>query len=107
MSKFLLSMLGVGALVLSGCASTGSSIPAGLSAGKFVGFACEGGKAFSARVAEDGRTIRVRAHHGSAELDRRGEGLYEGEGYRLMLGAPGAISLTHDGKPQGEKCRAQ
>jgi hypothetical protein len=107
MQKMLLSILGAGALVLTGCASTGAAMPSGLAAGKFVTFACEGGKVFSARAAEDGRTVRVRAHHGSAELDQRGEGVYEGEGYRLTLGAPGAVSLTHGGKSQGEKCRSQ
>lgn len=107
MQKSLSAMVGLGVLVLSGCASTGAPFPPGLAAGKFVTFSCEGGKTFSARAADDGRTVRVRAHHGSAELDRKADGTFEGEGYRLMLGAPGAVSLSHGGKSQGEKCRAQ
>lgn len=96
--------LSLAAAVLAGCAST--SVPAGMQSGKFVTFACEGGKTFSARAAEDGATVRVRAHHGSAELERKADGLYEGEGYRLSTQEPGGISLMHGGKPEGKGCKA-
>lgn len=90
--------------LLAGCAST--SVPAGMQSGKFVTFACEGGKTFSARAADDGATVRVRAHHGSAELERKADGVYEGEGYKLSTQEPGGVSLMHDGKPQGKGCKA-
>lgn len=81
-------------------------MPAGMQSGKFVTFACEGGKTFSARAADDGSTVRVRAHHGSAELERKAGGVYEGEGYKLSTQEAGGISLMHDGKPQGKGCKA-
>lgn len=90
--------------VLAGCAAT-SPAPAGLPAGKFVTFACEGGKTFALRAAEGGETVRVRAHHGSAELDRKADGVYEGDGYRLETS--GGVSLLHGGKPQGQGCKPQ
>ena len=93
------------AAVLAGCASN-PAVPDGMQPGKFVTFACEGGKTFSARVAEGGDTVRVRAHHGSAELDRKGDGVYEGDGYKLVTQGAEAVSLTHDGKPQGKACKA-
>ena len=91
--------------VLAGCAST-PAVPNGMQPGKFVTFACEGGKTFSARVAEGGDTVRVRAHHGSAELERKADGVYEGDGYKLMTQGAEAVSLMHDGKPQGKACKA-
>lgn len=91
--------------VLAGCASAPAA-PSGMQPGKFVTFACEGGKSFSARVAEGGDTVRVRAHHGSAELERKEGGIYEGDGYKLMTQGADAVSLMHDGKPQGKACKA-
>jgi hypothetical protein len=92
--------------LLAGCATT-ASVPAGMQPGKFVQFSCAGGKMFSARAAEGGATVRVRAHHGAAELDRKGDGVYEGEGYRLVVTAgSGAVSLMHGGKPEASQCKA-
>lgn len=91
--------------LLAGCASA-PAVPTGMQPGKFVTFACEGGKSFSARVAEGGDTVRVRAHHGSAELERKGDGLYEGDGYKLVTQGADAVSLVHDGKLQGKACKA-
>lgn len=90
--------------LLAGCATT-SGVPAGMAPGKFVQFSCAGGKVFSARAADGGASVRVRAHHGAAELDRKGEGVYEGDGYRLVTAGPGAVSLIHDGKPQASQCK--
>jgi hypothetical protein len=77
-----------------------------LPAGKFVTFQCAENKSFQARMSDDGRTVRVRAHHGSAELDHQGQGRYAGEGYSLNLGAEGGVSLEHAGKNQARGCRA-
>lgn len=99
------ALVALSALALAaGCAST--SVPAGMQSGKFVTFACEGGKTFSARAADDGATVRVRGHHGSAELERKAEGVYEGEGYKLSTQGADAVSLMHGGKPEAKGCKA-
>jgi hypothetical protein len=100
--KLVLASLALAAL--AGCAT--QSATTGMAPGKFVSFACADGKIFSARAAEGGETVRVRAHHGSAELDRKGDGVYEGDGYKLVTKGADGISLTHDGKPQGKNCKA-
>ncbi len=92
------------AAVLAACASTPVPAP-GMVAGKFVNFECQGGR-FSARAAEDGKTVRVRGLHGAAELEMNGEGVYEGDGYRLETKGPNGISLMHGGKPNGIQCKA-
>ena len=89
---------------LAGCAT--QSVPTGMAVGKFVNFACADGKSFSARAAEGGDSVRVRAHHGSAELDRKGDGVYEGDGYKLVTGGPDGVTLMHGGKPQGKSCKS-
>jgi hypothetical protein len=91
-------------LVLAGCATT--QVPVGMQPGKFVSFACADGKSFSVRAADGGQSVRVRAHHGSAELDRKGDGVYEGDGYKLVTHGAEAVSLSHDGKSQGKACKA-
>ncbi len=98
-SKFLPAL---GLVAMLGCAST-PSVPAGMKVGEFVQFTCEGGKRFSARVAEGGESVRVRAD-GGFELDRKGDGVYEGEGWRLASEA-GATSLIHNGKQTHKGCK--
>jgi len=101
--KLVLASLAVAAL--AGCAT--QSAPTGMMApGKFVSFACADGKTFSARATEDGASVRVRAHHGSAELDRMADGVYEGNGYKLVTQGADGVTLMHDGKPQGKNCKA-
>jgi hypothetical protein len=90
--------------LLAACASTPPA-PGGLEAGRFVTLSCADGKSFQARYAEDGKTVRVRAHPGSAELDRQADGLFVGEGYVLNLKGEGGISLEHAGKSQGKSCK--
>lgn len=104
MKALVASSIVIGAAVLAGCA-TQPAATAGMTPGKFVSFACEGGKTFSARMAEGGASVRVRAHHGAAELDSKGAGVYEGDGYRLVTQGAGAVSLLHDGKAQGQHCK--
>jgi hypothetical protein len=94
----------VAAVLLVGCAATSAPVP-GMTAGKFTNFECVGGR-FSARAAEDGSSVRVRALHGSAELDRKSAGVYEGEGYRLETTGSGGVTLMHNGKSAGSQCKA-
>ena len=101
--KSVLSILALaGVAVLSGCASS-PSVPAGMQAGKFVSYECEGGKRLQARLAADGSTVRIR-HEGGYELDRKGNGVFEGEGWRLET--QGKVELHHHGKPVARACRA-
>lgn len=99
--KFALSVSLLGAALLAGCA-TGSSVPAGMQAGKFVAYQCEGGKRFQARLAADGSSVRIR-HEGGYELDHKGGGVYEGEGWKLLT--HGAVELQHNGKTAARQCR--
>lgn len=92
------------ATVLAACASTPLPVP-GMVAGKFVNFECQGGR-FSARAAEDGRTVRVRGLHGAAELDMKSADVFEGDGYQLVTKGPNGVSLMHGGKPNGTHCKA-
>ena len=102
--KFILTAPLIALSLLAGCAS-GPSLPPGMAAGKFVSFACEGGKMFSARAAEDSKTVRVRGHHGSAELDMKSDGVYEGDGYTLTTKGADGVTLMHSGKPEGKACK--
>ena len=66
MSIRLLSLAGAASLVLltAACATA----PAGMQAGRFVDYACDNNARFSARLADDGKTVRVRSIHGAAAL---------------------------------------
>lgn len=99
--KTALSIVLAGAALLAGCASS-PSVPAGMQAGKFVSYECEGGKRFQARLAADGSTVRIR-HEGGYELDRKANGVYEGEGWSLET--QGKIELSHKGKVAARGCR--
>ncbi len=90
--------------LLGGCA-TSVALPTGMKAGQFVTFSCEGGKSFQARAADDGSTVRVR-HEGGYELDNKGAGIYEAEGWKLVTQGPGAPELIHNGKSIGKNCKA-
>lgn len=89
------------AALLAACASQGN-----LPAGKFVTMQCAQNKSFQARMSDDGRSVRVRSHAGSAELDSRGDGRFAGDGYVLNLRGEGGASLEHAGKSQGKGCKA-
>jgi hypothetical protein len=66
---------------------------------------CSENKSFQVRLSDDGRTIRVRAHPGSAELERQADGRFTGEGYVLAFNAEAGASLDHSGKSQGKGCK--
>ena len=101
--KFVFAAPLVGIALLAGCA-TGPHMPAGMKAGEFVSFACEGGKAFKARLAADGSTVRVR-YEGGYELDNKGSGVYEGNGFKLVTQGAGATELFHNGKSAVKNCK--
>lgn len=93
----------VSAVVLAGCA-TPSPVPAGMQAGKFVKFDCEGDD-FQARFNPDGNTVRVRTRHGSAELAAAGDGIYQADGFKVTFKGANAISIEHSGKVVGRNCK--
>jgi hypothetical protein len=96
------SLLALVAVVAAGCATPP---PGGLIAGKFVTMTCAENKTFQVRMSDDGRTVRVRAHPGAAELDRQADGKFAGEGFVLNLAGEGGASLDHGGKSQGKGCK--
>jgi hypothetical protein len=89
-------------VVLAAC-STMTPAPAGMESGKFVSFDCEGGD-FQARWNPETSTVRVRTHHGAAELSKVADGRYSGDGYELVT-AGGATTLSHAGKVVSKNCK--
>lgn len=102
MKKRLLLLFTTSVAVV-GCAATAQA-PAGMQAGQFVAFDCEG-QDFQARFNPQGNTVRVRSHAGSAELSAAGSDVYAGEGYRLSLKGKDGIVLEHGGKVLGKNCK--
>lgn len=92
-------------VLCAGCASTVATVP-GAAPGRFVTMSCAENKSFQLRVAEDGQSVRVRGHHGSAELDAQAGGVFAGAGYVLRTQGEGAIGLDHQGKPQARQCKS-
>lgn len=100
-------------LALTACASNGTSnnsfpelVNAKLQAGKFVEFTCDTGR-FSARLAQDNSSIRVRTIHGSAELERQADATWSADGFVLTLAGANGTELTHSGKAIGKNCKPQ
>jgi hypothetical protein len=89
-------------IFLAAC-STMTPPPAGMEPGKFVSFDCEGGD-FQARWNPETSTVRVRTHHGAAELSKVADGRYSGDGFELVS-AGGATTLSHAGKVVSKNCR--
>jgi len=107
MNKHVLA-IGFLALVLSGCQSLGgSSLPAGMTPGTFSRMACADGRTFAVRVAEDGKSARVRALHGASELPVQADGTFDDGSYKLNLRGEGGPSLWHKGKAEAQNCRIQ
>lgn len=100
-STHVLTVLGLG-ILLSACA-TQPSVPVGMKPGQFVTYQCDGGKRLQARLAADGSSVRVR-FEGGYELDRKGDGMFEGEGFTLTS-ANGMLALMHNGKPAAGNCK--
>jgi hypothetical protein len=89
---------------VAGCATAPS---AGLETGKFVRFACNGGKSFAARISDDGKSLRVRTHEGAVELDAAGDGQFKGDGFTFFSGGDKGIALQHKDKWVGESCKKE
>lgn len=101
-----LTLAALCAATLAGCATpsaTTAAVPAGMKPGRFVEYACEGGKRMSARAAADGSTVRVR-FEGGYELDRKAAGVYEADGWRFASSA-GTAELSHGGKVVARGCK--
>lgn len=98
-----LTLLIVATAVAGGCA-TSNPIPAGMKAGQFAAYECDGGKRFQARAAVDGTSVRIR-YEGGYELDHVGKGVYEGSGWRLTAAGSGLAELQHNGKPLLTACK--
>jgi hypothetical protein len=91
-------------VIAAGCATTVQPL-ADFPADRFVALSCADGKVFQVRRSPDSRTLRVRSHHGSAELERQADGRYVGDGYTLDVKDSAAVSLDHAGKSQGTGCK--
>ena len=102
--KTSITILAIGVAALAGCASSPTP-PAGMKAGQFVTFKCDGGKQFTARMADGGASVRIR-HEGGYELDRKAGGVYEADGWTLVTQGPGATELLHKGKSALKNCKA-
>jgi len=101
MVRFYLTL--VLTFAVASCA-TMTGAPAGMEAGKFVTYGCDKG-GFQARWNQDGKTVRVRSHHGAAELAPAAEGSYSGDGFVLRTAGPDGVSLAHEGKVLSKNCK--
>lgn len=100
--KLHLPAVAVAVLGLAAC-STMTPAPTGMESGKFVSFDCEGGD-FQARWNPETSTVRVRSHHGAAELTKVADGKFAGDGYELVSSG-GATTLSHAGKVVSKNCK--
>ncbi len=88
---------------LAGCATTAPA-PVGMKVGQFVTYSCEGDKRFQARAAEGGESVRLR-YEGGYELDRKGPGIYESDGWKFVADGTGTAQLHHNGKLAMKNCK--
>lgn len=95
--------------LFAGCATTSGKSAAEAAPGKFVTYACDNKKTFSARFDAENQSVRIRSHEGSAELSKGGRGLYrddEGQ-FILALGGGKQTELVFKGKAAYTNCAAQ
>jgi hypothetical protein len=92
---------------LAAACATGPQLPTGVKAGEFARLACDGGRSFAVRMAEDGKSARVRALHGAAELNLQPDGAFAGDEYKLMMPASAPATLWHKGKVEADQCKVQ
>jgi hypothetical protein len=100
-------LLFVSVSALAAACATGPQLPAGVKAGEFARLACDGGRTFAVRMAEDGKSARVRALHGAAELSLQPDGAFAGDEYKLMMPASAPATLWHKGKVEADQCKVQ
>lgn len=101
--KFTFTAPLVAITFLAGCATV--SLPVGMKAGQFVTYKCEDGKILQARAVADNSSVRVR-YEGGYELDNKGSGVYEADGWKLVTQGPSAAELMHNGKSVLKNCKA-
>ena len=102
MKSAVFSILAVSAMTIAGCATTGSV--GGLETSKLVRYDCEGHD-FSARLADDFASVRLRTHEGSVNLDRAESGEFKGEGW--VLKTEGGLQLMHKDKVVAKNCKRE
>lgn len=109
MKTLHLASLATLAALFAGCATTGGQSAAEATPGKFVTYACDNKKTFSARFDAENRTVRVRSHDGSAELSKGERGLYRDDDglFILALGSGNKTELVFKGKAAYTGCTAQ
>ena len=87
---------------LSGCTTIGPV--AGLESGSLARYDCEG-QGFSARIAEDFTSVRLRTHEGSVNLNRGEDDAFAGDGWKLTT--RGGMELAHKDKIVAKNCKKQ
>ena len=96
------SLAAIAAASIVGCASLGTV--GGLETGKLVRYDCEGHD-FSARIADDFNSVRVRTHEGSVNLDRADGEEFKGGGW--VLKTQGGLQLLHKDKVVAKNCKKE
>jgi hypothetical protein len=94
-------------VLLTAACAFGPQLPAGVKAGEFTRMSCDAGRTFALRVAEDGKSVRVRTMHGAAELGLQADGAYAGDEFKLAMPPSAAATLWHKGKVGAEQCKVQ
>ena len=102
MKSAVIYIVAVSAMSIAGCVSTGPV--GGLETSKLVRYDCEGHD-FSARLADDFASVRLRTHEGSVNLERADGGEFKGEGW--VLKTEGGLQLTHKDKVVAKSCKRQ
>lgn len=90
------------AMTVASCATLG---PVGnLESGKLVRYDCDGHD-FSARIADDYTSVRLRTHEGSINLDRVEGDEFKGDGW--VLKTQGGLQLIHKEKIVASSCKKE
>ena len=97
-----ISIAVISAVTIVGCATVGAV--GGLETGKLVRYDCEGHD-FSARIADDFGSVRLRTHEGSVNLDRADGEEFKGEGW--VLKTQGGLQLLHKDKVVAKSCKKE
>lgn len=108
MKVFQFALAAAAVSLLAGCAASGGKSAAEASPGKFVNYACDGGKSFSVRYDAENNTARIRTHEGSAELSKSGRDLYRDEEGKWILSLEDGknTELVYMSNAKYKKCAA-
>ena len=102
MKKTLFPLLMIASVSITGCASLASV--SGLESGRLVRYDCEG-QDFSARIADDFTSVRLRTQEGSVNLDRAEGDEFKGAGW--VLKTQGGLQLLHKEKVVATSCKKE